>query len=164
MFFTSAFSTLGIILGVLKRGISRCLVVMVSMGWGVVRDSLGSTLAKITFLGVFYCGLSGAHDVLSAFALTEVDSLTVTEENEIFDVTWILSLAIIAVNLMFFLWIFCSLNATIQYLENMNQNSKLTRLSNLRCIIFATLVVSAAGVVVTMAQFLYDLANQEQRR
>ena len=46
--------TTGVIVGVLKRGISRCLIVMVSLGWGVVRDDLGAVMNKINLLGGRY--------------------------------------------------------------------------------------------------------------
>ena len=31
----------GLLFGIIKQGISRCLILMVSMGWGVTRASLG---------------------------------------------------------------------------------------------------------------------------
>jgi len=37
----------GVLAGVVKQGVSRCLIVMVSLGWGVVRDTLGSQVRTV---------------------------------------------------------------------------------------------------------------------
>eukprot|EP00980_Cylindrotheca_fusiformis_P023809 scaffold11032_cov122-Cylindrotheca_fusiformis.AAC.10 len=50
---------ISIALGCLKRGIANSLGVMVAKGWGIVRESLGITLAKIVFLGLVYTGITG---------------------------------------------------------------------------------------------------------
>jgi hypothetical protein len=62
---------LGIFGGAVKRGISRCLVVMVSLGWGVVVDSLGSTMHTIVVLGAVYVGVSAAQSLMMVFAVEE---------------------------------------------------------------------------------------------
>ena len=51
-------STLAMIFGVTKRAASRVLVLMVSLGYGVVRPSLGDEMDKILYLGAAYFLLS----------------------------------------------------------------------------------------------------------
>lgn len=53
----------GIVLGVVKRTFSRCLMVMVCLGWGVIRDELNEQIKKIYTLSAFYFLTSGAVDV-----------------------------------------------------------------------------------------------------
>ena len=111
----------GVFVGVLKRGISRCLVLMVSLGWGVVRDTLGDQLNKITFFGILYVGTATARDVFTIFAITENQTLSIEEEEDLFDIVTILTFVVAAIDVTFYMWILDALNSTMQYLENMNQ-------------------------------------------
>lgn len=130
-------------LGVLKRGVSRCLGVMVAMGWGVVRDSLGSALVKIVFLGLLYSGLTLARDFF-VVAAEDVQTISMsTKYYELLDFAWVLTMLIIFINLVFYFWIIRSLNSTTEYLRNMNQTSKLKRHMRLRCLILTSLFIVA---------------------
>jgi len=51
-------SSLAMIFGVTKRACSRVVVLMVSLGYGVVRPSLGDEMDKILYLGAAYFLLS----------------------------------------------------------------------------------------------------------
>jgi hypothetical protein len=128
-------------LGVLKRASSRCLGVMVAMGWGVVRDSLGNSLVKIIVLGVLYAGLTLARDFFIVVA-DDVKTISMsTQYFELMDFAWILTILVIFINVIFYFWIISSLNATTEYLRNMNQTSKLKRHLTLRCLIIISLIV-----------------------
>jgi hypothetical protein len=127
--------------GVLKRGVSRCLGVMVAMGWGVVRDSLGPALIKIIILGVLYSGLTLVRDFFIV-AAEDVQTISMsTKYYELMDFAWILTLLVILINLIFYFWIISALNSTTEYLRNMNQTSKLKRHLRLRCLILTSLVI-----------------------
>ena len=106
---TPFFPLVAIVFGVLKRSIFRCLGVMVSMGWGIVRDSLGMALAKIIFLGMMYCGLTAARDVFTLVAVEEVHSISTAAEEELIDIAVVLTIAIFAINFIFYCWIIRSL-------------------------------------------------------
>jgi len=129
-------------LGVLKGGCSRCLGVMVAMGWGVVRDSLGSALARIIFLGVLYSGLTLARDFFLV-AAEDVQTISMsTKYTELMDFAWIFTLLIIFVNVIFYYWVISASNSTTEYLRNMNQTSKLKRHMMLKCLIVTSLIIT----------------------
>jgi hypothetical protein len=142
-----------IFVGVMKRAIARCLGVMVAMGWGVIRDSLGSALAKIIFFGLLYCGVTAVRDVFTMVAVAEVKHVSTNHEDELIDIVLILSVAIIAINFTFYCWIMNSMSATTAYLQNMNQTSKLRRHLRLRCIIWVSLAYSVAWLVMNVIGF-----------
>jgi Lung seven transmembrane receptor len=147
-------------LGVLKRGISRCLAVMVAMGWGVVRDSLGRTLCQIVILGLVYSGLTLARDYL-VLAAEKVELVNLTEEEELLDLALILTPLIIFVNVVFYFWIITSLNSTTDYLRNMNQSSKLRRHLRLRCLIITSLVIVGVWLIFSIVQVFTNTLTQE---
>jgi len=145
-----------LVLGTLFQGSLRCLGVMVAMGWGVVRDTLGLALCKIVFLGLLYSGLAVVRDFLKAVA-SSAQLVSSTEEAELFDLALILSMVIIVVNIMFYCWIISSLRTTTEYLKNMNQTSKLRRHLRLRCLIITSLVIIVTLTVVQALQYLASL-------
>lgn len=123
---------MGVLFGVLKRAISRVLVVMLCLGWGVTCDTLGGKFKVIVMLGLVYAGVSAARDVMTVVSITENQILTHNEEDEIVDVVMILSFVTAFIDVTFYLWIFDALNQTMQYLESMNQSRKLKRYLRLR--------------------------------
>jgi len=148
-------------LGVLKRGSSRCLGVMVAMGWGVVRDTLGTALVKIIFLGLLYTGLVIAQEFFFV-AAEDVQTISSTEKDELLDLALLLLPIIFVVNLIFYFWILSSLNSTAEYLRNMNQTSKLRRHLRLRCLIITSLTVVAAWFILYLVQAFTRILTQDQ--
>jgi hypothetical protein len=151
-----------LLLGVLKRGISRCLGVMVAMGWGVVRDSLGTTLIKIVLLGLLYSGLTLFRDFLVVVASEDVQTLSVSTEEELIDFALFLTPMIIIINLIFYFWIISSLNATTEYLKNMNQTSKLRRHLRLRCVILTSIAIAAGWLVFSIVDVFTGILSTDQ--
>uniref|UniRef100_A0A7S0XK24 GOST seven transmembrane domain-containing protein n=1 Tax=Pseudo-nitzschia delicatissima TaxID=44447 RepID=A0A7S0XK24_9STRA len=138
---------IGIIVGVLKRGISRCLMVMVSLGWGVTRDELGPMTKKIHILGVLYIVISLVAEILDEIMFTGMKHLTKNEEEELFDVVTILNFVIVLINLIFYFWIIDSLSGTMEYLENMKQTRKLLRYLRLRMILMFSILFGVMWAV-----------------
>ena len=136
--------------GVLKRGVSRCLIVMVSLGWGVIRDDIGPVMNKIRFLGGLYIASSLVRDIMAVVAFTEVQRISQEEETELFDVVFILTIVIAVVDVIFYMWIIDSLNATMEYLEGRSQTSKLLRYLRLRCILLFSILFAAVWSVFGM--------------
>ena len=136
---------------------------MVAMGWGVIRESLGTSMFKIVFLGLLYCGLTAARDVLAIFAVTDVQSISTEEEDELIDLVLVLTPMIIVINLVFYFWIMNSLKATTQYLQNMNQVSKLRRHLRLRCIIMISLFIAFSWLILNIAEVFTDFLSQDQQ-
>ena len=135
---------------------------MVAMGWGVVRESLGATLAKIIFLGLLYSGLTLARDFL-AIAAESVQHLSqIQEEEELLDLALVLTPIIIVINIIFYCWIISSLSSTTEYLRNMNQTSKLRRHMQLRCLIITSLVIVGLLLALNIVQVFTNYLNQDQ--
>jgi hypothetical protein len=135
---------------------------MVAMGWGVVRDSLGRTLIKIVILGLLYSGLTLFRDILVVFASDEVQTLSTSTEKELRDSALILTPPIIVINLIFYFWIISSLNATTEYLKNMNQTSKLRRHLRLRCIIMTSITIAAGWLVFSIFDVFAGILSADQ--
>ena len=152
-----------LVIGVMKRGIARCLGVMVAMGWGVIRDSLGPALYKIILLGLLYCGLSAARDVFASVAVHSVQTISVTSESELINMILILTPMVIFVNFVFYFWMMNSMKATTQYLENMNQTSKLKRHLRLRTIILISLGIACAWLIFNCVEVFANVLDQENQ-
>jgi hypothetical protein len=148
-------SYLGILMGNMKHGISRCLIVMVSLGWGVVRDSLGSTMPKIVILGSIYVGIAAARDLMIDFAVEDMQTLAYNKEVELFDVATILTFCVAAVDVIFIMWILDALNGTMQYLQNMSQTRKLERYLKLRTLFLFSILFATIWAVFSLVD-TYD--------
>lgn len=146
---------IALVMEILFQGLLRCLGVMVAMGWGVVRDTLGMALCKIILLGLMYSGLSLLRDSLTA-AASSAQLVSTTEKEELIDLALVLSSVIICINIIFYCWIISSLKSTTEYLRNMNQTSKLRRHLRLRFLIITSLIIISALTAVTATQFLVD--------
>lgn len=136
-----------IIIGVLKGAISRCVLVMVSLGWGVVRDTLGDQLIKIVILGIVFSISSFARDVAEVVFVEEMQTWSLEKEEEVYDVFTILTFVVAAIDCIFYMWILDALNSTMQYLENMNQSNKLKRYLRLRLILLISILFGIVWAV-----------------
>jgi len=139
-----------IIVGVLKRGVSRALLVMVSLGWGVIKDSLGSTMNSIVVLAAAFTGVSAFRDLMMVFAEEDMTTLSDDQEHELFDIVTILTFIVAAIDVIFILWILDALNGTMQYLENNSQLRKLARYLRLRTILLCAILFATIWVVFSL--------------
>lgn len=159
--FGFAFYT-GILIGVLKHGLSRCLILMMSLGWGVVRDQLDN-MNHIILLGVLDIGFITAREVMRILAGKEFEALSDQGEEDIWEVYTILAFVVAAIDIIFYLWILDALNGTMQYLENMNQGRKLSRYLRLRCILlFCILFFVMWGVFVSVNSLMDEGIVEDQ--
>ncbi len=122
-------------------------MVMVSLGWGVVRNELGSIMKKIHMLGGLYIVLSLVAEIMEEIMYTGMKHLTKDEEEELFDIVTVLNFVIVLINLIFYFWIIDSLTATMEYLENMKQTRKLLRYLRLRMILMFSILFGVAWAV-----------------
>jgi len=143
-----------IFIGCFKGGLSRCLLVMVSLGWGVVRDQLDA-MTKIIILGVAYVTIAMTNDVLDILSVTESAVWSVEQETELLDVSTLVTFLKAALNVTFYMWILDGLNMTMEYLENMNQNRKLSRYLRLRCILLFSILFAVMWSVMSLVN-AYD--------
>merc|ERR1712048_176366 len=143
----------GIMLGILKRALSWCLMVMVSLGWGGVRDTL-TNMKKIVSLGIIYAVASAVLEIMEIFAIVENEVMGEMEKTGVMDVLQILTFIVVVIDVFFFMWILDALSGTMQYLENLNQNSKLMRYLRLRLVLIISIFLSIVWVV-------FSIVNQK---
>jgi len=58
--------SVAITLGVTKRALSRVVVLLVALGYGIVRPTLGEEMARVLYLGVAYFGISLIYSLVVA--------------------------------------------------------------------------------------------------
>ncbi len=153
----------GVLVGVLKSAISRVLIVMLCLGYGVTCDSLGDKMKKVVTLGIAYAGTLAARDISTVFAITENEVLSTHAETELLDVVAILAFVTSFFDVIFYLWIFNALSGTMQFLEDMNQSRKLKRYLRLRLILLLSVLFTIVWTVFGMVDSYNDerLVNEE---
>jgi len=147
---------LAITIGVLKGAISRCLLIMVSLGWGVIKDSLGAQMKKIVSLGLFYVAMAFLRDIAGVVFVEELHVLSANEEEEIYDFFTFFSLITSVIDVVCYMWILNGLSGTMQYLDNMNQSRKLQRYLKLRCILIVSILFALFWSVIGVLDEIVD--------
>lgn len=127
---------------------------MVSLGWGVVRDTIGHKMKQIVFAGLIYASLSFGVEAVAIYLQKDVHEIN--EDTEISPIKLVLSFAVALMELVFYIWILDSLNGTMQYLENMNQSMKLKRYLRLRFILLISILFAMIVVVYTLVNNRFE--------
>jgi phosphatidylglycerophosphatase A len=137
---------------------------MVSLGWGVVHDELGSEMRKIHLLGGLYIVISLVDEIMGEVAYNEIQRMSTKKEEELIDIVLVLGLVIVLINLIFYFWIIDSLSGTMEYLESMKQTRKLLRYLRLRMILMFSILFGVMWAVVSIVD-TYDqgIAQQEEK-
>ena len=131
----------GKLLGIFKQALSASLIVMVSLGWGVVRDSLGGNFKWIILLGGLYVVADTAYEFVPIFWNPAENQVANIDADKTFvKAETVIKFVVDVICVIFYLWILDALNSTMQYLENMNQNMKLLRYLRLRCILLFSIL------------------------
>ncbi|GKY95508.1 hypothetical protein MPSEU_000512500 [Mayamaea pseudoterrestris] len=147
---------MGIVLGVVKRGWSRSLIVMVSLGWGVTRDTLGRKYKWIFMLCMLYIGLSAFCDLTFVVANTAMETLSQNVESNLYDIYTLLTFTIAAVDVVYVMWIMDALASTMEHLESQQQTRKLKRYLRLRCLFLFAVLFAAAWAIFAVANAFTD--------
>ncbi|CAI7739275.1 unnamed protein product [Closterium sp. NIES-53] len=103
-------------LGAIRKAVSRVLVLVVSMGFGVVRPTLGGLSGKVVALGVGYFAAVELLDVMQNVGA--IDDLTSSER-------LFLVLPVAVLDAIFILWIFSALSKTLAQLQAKRTTHKL---------------------------------------
>lgn len=111
-----ATTVVAVVLGCLRKTLARLLVLLVSMGYGIVRPTLGPVVQKVAALTLSYFVAVNALDIVTN--VNNVDDLTSTAR--IF-----LVLPVAVLDGVFILWIFMSLSKTLAQLAARKQGAKL---------------------------------------
>ena len=124
-----------IILTGLRLTASRLLVVCVSLGYGSVRAELSkSTIAKLAVSGIIYC----TSEVVLDYMTRESVLNNSNDQRAADQLRALVSIPVLVLNVIFYYWIFTSLQNTIQLLRDNSQYAKL-RVYNL---FLASLIIS----------------------
>jgi len=143
-----------IFISTVKKTVSRVLVLVVSMGIGVVKWTLGATRIKITVLALLYFVSSLILDILEKITTT---SSTKISKNLIS--TFVIPVAIL--DTAFYWWIFLSLIRTIQQVTLRRQVLKLQMYRRFFGVLLASLVFS---VVVILYQLFSVMMGKDSWR
>jgi hypothetical protein len=111
------FTVFAVLLGSLRTTLSRTLVLVVSMGYGVVRPTLGGLNAKVVSLAVCYLFSTAVKDVVEHVG--SVDDLKPGAK-------LFLILPVSVFDSIFLMWIFTSLSKTLTQLTLRKQAQKLS--------------------------------------
>ena len=132
-----------VIFGVLKRAVSRIMVLMVSMGYGVVRSNLGDDMKKVVYLGSGYFVLS----LIYTLTITMPSNARFVGDVEFENMLALVVLMLAAVDTTFYMWIIKSLNSLIAALETRRQVEKLTLYQNFRLVLYLSLSFSVIWAI-----------------
>lgn len=146
---------LGLITTVSRRMVARMLTVAVSMGYGVVKPTLGSVKNKIIGLGCIYW--------IFAFMFEALIHYNQTEKVE----TWmrvVLIPPVAIINGIFWWWTFVSLNRTIEYLKVRKQSAKLQLYKHFTMVLVIALVAAVGFAIYEMYYVLKELYFAEWER
>lgn len=131
---------------------------MVSLGWGVIRDTLGDQMKKIVLLGAFYLVMAFSRDVAEIVFVEEFHVISDAQEDEIYDVFTLFTLITAGIDVMCYMWILDALNGTMQYLENMNQSMKLRRYLRLRLVLLLSILFGLFWTLMVFFDSIMDTA------
>lgn len=107
---------IGILFGVAKRTLSRVLILMISMGYGMVKPTLGQEMKQILLLGLTYAVMSYIYDTQNSDSLAS-DLLTPLDK----DAYTFTVMVMAAADSIFYIWTFSSINELIMIVETKKQ-------------------------------------------
>ncbi len=139
--------SLSSLMSVTKRSISRILVLLVSLGYGVVRPSLGDEMNKVLILGGSYFCLALLYQT-NALIPGEPTQQKLSEPQA--DMNALIILLIAAVDTTFYIWIFSSLHNIIVSLTVRKQSVKLNLYTKFRAVLIFSLFFSLGWALYSM--------------
>ncbi|XP_073466711.1 transmembrane protein 87A isoform X1 [Aquarana catesbeiana] len=132
---------LGELLSAVKRSLARILVIIVSLGYGIVKPRLGATLHKVVMAGALYLLFSGMEGVLRV-------------SGHFFStVALIAHLALSLIDACILFWIFISLTQTMKLLRLRRNVVKLSLYRHFTNTLILAVVASIVFIVWTTMKF-----------
>ncbi|KAL3156990.1 hypothetical protein ABBQ38_001244 [Trebouxia sp. C0009 RCD-2024] len=144
-----------VLVGCLRKTIARTLVVMVSMGYGVVLPFLTDVQKKqvLAFSSVYFISVTALDIITNVGA---IDDLTSTAR-------LVMLLPVAFLDAIFILWVFTSLSATLRTLQSRNTTVKLQLYRRFTNALAAWVWISAAWVAYEMYTKVTDQYNEGWR-
>lgn len=146
----------GLFFGVVKRSVSRGVVLMVTMGYGVVRPSIGEEMKRVMLL-------TGAYGVLSliyTFSSSLPNSSKNVSDPDFGNLFAIVVMLLAAVDTTFYMWTINSLNNLIITLQSRRQTAKLLLYTRFRYVLI--LAVTFAFIWAFYGAYLVSGHNVER--
>merc|ERR1711998_77650 len=138
--------TTAVIFSTVKKTVSRIVILVVCMGYGIVKPTLGDNAKKVLAFGAVYCVFTTVLDVVKALS----------HENDISGGFFILVIVPVALlDSIFYYWTFVSLYDVVAYLEQRKQTIKLLLYRKFLVVIGVCLIFSL-GWVIFQIFFLYS--------
>ncbi|XP_036038909.1 transmembrane protein 87A isoform X2 [Onychomys torridus] len=129
------------LLSAVKRSLARTLVIIVSLGYGIVKPRLGVTLHKVVVAGALYLLFSGMEGVLRVTGYVS------------YSLALIVSLALSAVDACIILWIFISLTQTMKLLKLRRNIVKLSLYRHFTNTLILAVAASIVFIIWTTMKF-----------
>lgn len=145
----------GVVFGVLKRTLSRVVVLMVSLGYGVVRPTLGDDMTKIMYLGSGYFIFS----LIYSLSMNIPSNSKFVGDPEFENMIASVVLLLAAIDSTFYMWILKSLNSIVVALDTRKQTEKATLYKKFRMVLFVSLAFSV--IWATYSSILLNGSNYE---
>jgi len=133
-----------------RNALSFFLLLVVSLGLSVVRESLGRTMLRCQLL-------AGAHFIFGVLYAVGIVELELESTSALILLIFVIPLAFTLSG--FLLWILYSLNATIAQLQARKQRYKLAMFTKLYRILLITVIVIAVFFVISSLSFSDRLAE-----
>ena len=133
---------LGVLLSTVKKCVSRLLVLVVCLGYGVVRPTLGNVAYRVMALGLVYFVLAATLDVASN--VSKLSQLSVSSR-------LLLIIPMALLDAFFYWWLFSGLARTLQQLSSRRQSAKLLLYRRFSHVLLAAVVASTLWVGWQMA-------------
>ncbi|XP_060004163.1 transmembrane protein 87A isoform X4 [Lagenorhynchus albirostris] len=129
------------LLSAVKRSLARTLVIIVSLGYGIVKPRLGVTLHKVVVAGALYLLFSGMEGVLRVTGYFS------------YPLALIVNLALSAVDACIILWIFISLTQTMKLLKLRRNIVKLSLYRHFTNTLILAVAASIVFIIWTTMKF-----------
>lgn len=138
--------------GAVKRTVARLILLMVSMGYGVVRPSLGGLTSKVVFLGLtFFLASEVLEMVENVGAVSDLSG-----KARLF-----LVLPVAILDAFFILWIFTSLSATLNKLQARRMMVKVDIYRKFTNALAVTVIVSVGWICYELYYKSNDVYNEQ---
>lgn len=144
----------GLLFGTIKRAMSRVLVLLVSLGYGVVRPSLGDDMRRVLLLGCAYFVLSLTYTLLINLPGTGRAAGGFTY-NVVSAVVFVLA----AVDTTFYIWVFSSVNSLLVSLASRKQGVKYLLYRNFRAVLLTLFGLTCAWGFYSSVVFMNDISG-----
>ncbi|XP_057577823.1 transmembrane protein 87A isoform X3 [Hippopotamus amphibius kiboko] len=129
------------LLSAVKRSLARTLVIIVSLGYGIVKPRLGVTLHKVVVAGALYLLFSGMEGVLRVTGYFS------------YPLALIVNLALSAIDACVILWIFISLTQTMKLLKLRRNIVKLSLYRHFTNTLILAVAASIVFIIWTTMKF-----------